>query len=30
MGFSDYDGKQKLQNLIFPEGFVYNRKNDEC
>ena len=27
---SDYGRKQKLQNLIFPEGIVYNRKNDEC
>lgn len=27
---SDYFQKQKLQNLVFPEGITYNRKNDEC
>jgi site-specific DNA recombinase len=27
---SDYHQKQKLQNLVFPEGMHYNRKNDEC
>jgi site-specific DNA recombinase len=26
---SDYTNKQKLQNLIFPEGISYNKKNDE-
>jgi site-specific DNA recombinase len=26
---SDYAQKQKLQNLIFPEGIYYNKKNDE-
>jgi site-specific DNA recombinase len=25
-----YAQKQKLQNLVFPEGLLYNRKNDEC
>jgi site-specific DNA recombinase len=27
---SDYTGKQMLQNLVFPEGIYYNRKNDRC
>ena len=27
---SDYSEKQKLQNLVFPEGITYNRKNDQC
>jgi hypothetical protein len=27
---SDYAGKQMLQNLVFPEGMYYNRKNDGC
>ena len=27
---SDYHQKQKLQNLIFPDGMTYDRKNDEC
>ena len=27
---SNYHEKQMLQNLVFPEGFTYNRKNDEC
>lgn len=26
---SDYSYKQKLQQLIFPEGIYYNKKNDE-
>jgi site-specific DNA recombinase len=26
---SDYTSKQKLQNLIFPEGICYNKKKDE-
>lgn len=26
----DYADKQQLQNLIFPEGMYYNRKNDQC
>lgn len=26
---SDYSRKQKLQNLIFPEGIYYNKKNNE-
>lgn len=26
---SDYANKQKLQNLIFPEGIYYNKKKDE-
>ena len=26
---SDYSNKQKLQNLIFPEGIYYNKKKDE-
>jgi hypothetical protein len=25
-----YEEKQKLQFLVFPEGILYNRKNDEC
>ncbi len=25
-----YAQKQKLQNLVFPEGLLYNRKKDEC
>lgn len=25
-----YAEKQKLQNLVFPDGLLYNRKNDEC
>jgi site-specific DNA recombinase len=27
---SNYAHKQKLQNLVFPEGIFYNRKNEEC
>jgi site-specific DNA recombinase len=27
---SDYHQKQKLQNLVFPEGMTYNRKTDQC
>ena len=27
---SDYEGKTKIQNLIFPEGMSYFKKNDEC
>jgi site-specific DNA recombinase len=27
---SDYAGKQMLQNLVFPEGMYYDRKNDGC
>lgn len=27
---SDYGEKQKLQFLVFPDGFVYDRKNDQC
>ena len=26
---SDYEGKRKLQKRIFPEGFYYNKKNDQ-
>ncbi|MFT3949057.1 MAG: hypothetical protein QM763_18985 [Agriterribacter sp.] len=26
---SDYASKRKLQNIIFPEGFYYNKKNDQ-
>ncbi len=29
-GLQDYEGQQKLQFLVFPEGMLYNRKNDEC
>lgn len=25
-----YEAKQKLQYLLFPEGIVYNKKNDHC
>ena len=28
--FSDYENKQKLQNLVFPSGMTYNREKDEC
>jgi site-specific DNA recombinase len=28
--YSDYVHKQKLQNIVFPEGISYDRKNDEC
>lgn len=27
---ADYNDKQSLQYLAFPEGIYYNRKNDEC
>lgn len=27
---SDYSGKVKLQNLVFPNGITYNKKNDQC
>ena len=27
---SDYTNKQKLQNLVFPDGMTYDRKNDLC
>jgi site-specific DNA recombinase len=27
---SDYGEKQKLQNLIFPDGICYNKKTDGC
>ncbi len=27
---ADYSQKQKLQNLIFPEGMTYHKKNDLC
>lgn len=27
---SDYHQKQILQNMVFPKGFTYNRKNDTC
>ncbi len=27
---SDYAGKQMLQNLVFPEGMYYDRKNEGC
>ena len=27
---SSYQEKVRLQNLIFPEGLVYSKKNDEC
>ena len=26
----DYETRQKLQYLMFPEGISYNKKNDEC
>lgn len=26
---SDYSSKRKLQKIIFPEGFYYNKKNDQ-
>src|SRR5690606_9753738 len=26
---SDYTGKRKLQKIIFPECFYYNKKNDQ-
>ena len=26
----DYNKKQRLQFLLFPEGMSYNRINDEC
>jgi site-specific DNA recombinase len=26
----NYGEKQQLQFLIFPEGILYNRKNDQC
>lgn len=26
---SDYSSKQKLQNVLFPDGIVYDRQNDE-
>ena len=25
-GSADFDGKQQLQNLVFPEGIMYNKK----
>ena len=28
--FGDYADKQRIQNLVFPEGMYYNRKNDQC
>ena len=28
--FGDFKDKQNLQNLLFPDGIAYNRKNDEC
>jgi len=27
---SDYSGKVKLQNIVFPAGITYNKKNDQC
>jgi hypothetical protein len=27
---SEFDDRQSLQTLLFPEGIVYNRKKDEC
>ena len=27
---SDYMGKVKLQNLVFPKGITYNKKTDQC
>ena len=27
---ADYTEKQTLQYLVFPDGILYNRKNDEC
>ncbi|MCW3122470.1 MAG: resolvase domain protein [Flavipsychrobacter sp.] len=29
-GSADYNDKQELQYLLFPEGVYYNRKKDEC
>ena len=29
-GSADYDDRQTLQYLVFPEGIYYNRKKDEC
>ncbi len=26
----DFKDRQNLQNLLFPDGMTYNRKNDEC
>lgn len=26
----NYTQRQLLQNMVFPEGFAYNRENDEC
>ncbi len=26
--FSDFDKKRKLQNLVFPEGILYNKQKD--
>ena len=26
----DYENKQALQNLVFPEGMTYDRKKDRC
>lgn len=30
MDSSAYAEKQQLQFSVFPEGMLYNRKNDEC
>ena len=27
---SDYNTKQKIQQLVYPEGISYNKENDEC
>ena len=27
---ADYNDKQTVQYLVFPDGILYNRKNDEC
>ncbi|RWY48552.1 hypothetical protein [Mucilaginibacter gilvus] len=27
---ADYNIKQRLQNLVFPEGVLYNRETDKC
>lgn len=27
---SDYEDKQTLQNLVFPDGMTYCRKHNEC
>ena len=29
-GLADYNDRQTLQYLVFPDGIYYNRKKDEC